>query len=131
MLHKTLSRLPTQLAVEILSEFSKLVNEPGTNFSIINTEIVDTIEKIKGNDYNKYISEVVEAGKNTLPSNYAEMVQKKLAEKGYSYSKQYIRAVLSMRYKKWNNAIFTTFVEVLEEYIKDRDNSLTKLIELV
>ena len=131
MLYKLFSRLPTGLAVEILEELHRFVNEAGVNQQDVSGELARTIDLIKEQDYSSYIADLVEIGKESLPKNYLYIVQKDLADKGHTFSRKYISSVLSMRYQKWNSIIFDSFVSVLKAENIKNNKSFADLIEIV
>lgn len=130
-MYKLFSRLPTALAVEILEDLYTFVNEAGVNQQDISGELAKTIALIKEQDYSSYIADLVEIGKEALPKNYLYIVQKDLAEKGYTFSRKYISSVLSMRYQKWNSIIFDSFVSVLKAENIKNNQSIADLIQAV
>jgi len=131
ILTQKFSRLPTGLAVELLESVYQLVNEPGNTKGDVSGQILDAIASIKDGDQYGYISDMIAIGKESLPRNYIDIVKRQLEIKGYTYSKKYIGACLSPSPERWNDVIFTAFVEVLKDHTNKVNQSYTDLIQIV
>ena len=131
LLYQTMSRLPTGLAIQILSELHEFVNEPGNHITDVSGELLRTLSAIQERDYGQYIQELIETGKEVLPKNYLQLVKSELEKKQIYYSEKMIGSVLAKGSKRWNVDIFEAFVQVVKNYNDRQNDSFHTLINIV
>lgn len=131
LLYQSMSRLPTGLAIQILTELHSFVNEAGNQITDVSGELLRTLSAIQEKDYGQYMKELIETGKGILPKNYLQLVKIELEKKEIYYSEKMIGSVLAKGSKRWNVDIFEAFVQVVKYYNDRQADSFNTLIQTI